>query len=144
MPKLSLCLILAASLFPFAASPVSAQGPALALRSEPYEARFTGFEDQEIQALKAMTCTRTDREYRSSHWQEGLVLGAVLGGVFGTAGLYTFCQGFGGEDECELKALMGGAMGAVVGGGLGALIGGLFPKPAPENQEDHSAPNASR
>ncbi len=139
MPKLSRCLILAALAFPFATRPTWAQGPAVASPLTPYEVERSGPGIPEMLPIQQMPGAATDREYRSSHWKEGLATGAALGGVVGGLGLYAFCREMGDSpgEHCGFKALMGGAMTAVVGGGIGALIGGLFPKPV---TDDNAAP----
>jgi len=134
MPKLSPSLVLTASVFPFATLPLWAQGPAavptpiayVVERSEP---------GQQILQIQPLPGVVSDREYRSSHWKEGLATGAALGGVVGGLGMYAFCDGMRDNpaEGCGFTALMGGAMGALVGGGVGALIGGLFPKEATED-----------
>ncbi|NNG17544.1 MAG: hypothetical protein HKM89_13795 [Gemmatimonadales bacterium] len=143
MPKLSLCLILAAAVFPFATRSVWAQGPAVMPMPASYEAELPGLRHQEALPVQTMTDVRTDREFRSSHWQEGLVLGAMLGGVFGGLMGHGLCKFDESQRSCGGTAIKGALLLAAPGGGLGALIGGLFPKPPPEDQEDYSAPNAS-
>ncbi len=143
MPKLSPFLVIAAVVFPFATRSLWAQGPAATPTPAPYEAELPGLlAGQEAKGLVSLD--GVEREHRSTHWKSGMIVGGSLVGLFAGAGVYTFCQGSEiRQDDCGIKALVGGAMGALVGGGLGALIGGLFPKPAPQNQEDYSAPNAS-
>ena len=143
MPKLSLFLVIAAVLFPFATRSLWAQGPAVMPMPAPYEAELPGLlAGQEAKGLVSLD--GVEREYRSTHWKSGMIVGASLVGLFAGAGIYAFCQGSEiRQDNCGLKALMGRAMGAATGGILGALIGGLFPKQPPEDQQDYSTPNAS-
>jgi len=134
MPKLSPGLVLAASVFPFATLSLWAQGPAAVPTPIAYDVERSG-PGQQILQIQPLPGGVNDREYRSSHWKEGLATGAALGGVVGGLGMYAFCDGMrdNPDESCGFKALMGGAMGALVGGGVGALIGGLFPKSVPED-----------
>ncbi len=133
MPKLSRCLILAALAFPFATRPIWAQGPRAVPTPIAYEVERLGPGPQILQ-IQPLPRLVNARDYRSSHWKEGLATGAALGGVIGGLGTYAFCREMGDSpgEHCGFTALMGGAMSAAVGGGLGALIGGLFPKPVAE------------
>lgn len=139
MPKLSRCPILAVLVFPFATPPLWAQGPAVASPPLPYEIVWSEPGIPEMFQVQEIPAVATQREYRSSHWKEGLATGAALGGVIGGIGMYAFCREMGDSpgEHCGFKALMGGAMAAVVGGGIGALIGGLFPKAV---TDDNAAP----
>ena len=64
-----------------------------------------------------------------THWVEGAILGAVVGG----SALAYLAHGLCGLDEtdrgCTWPTFAGAGLGALLGGTVGALVGGLFPKP---------------
>ena len=64
-----------------------------------------------------------------THWQKGLLIGGVVGGL-GLGGLaYALCEELKETQESCLGPGLGGvAVGGVIGGIAGALIGGAFPK----------------
>jgi hypothetical protein len=134
MPKLARGLVLTASVFPFATLPLWAQGPPAVPTPIAYEVERPRPGPQILQ-IRPLPRLANARDYRSSHWKEGLATGAALGGAIGGLGMYAFCDGMrdNPDESCGFNALMGGAMGALVGGGVGALIGGLFPKSVSED-----------
>jgi hypothetical protein len=74
-----------------------------------------------------------DRDIRPTHWQEGALVGGLIGAVGGTVLGLAICRN---SEElgknCAGSAVAGGLISAVVLAIPGALIGGLMPKGVPE------------
>ncbi len=144
MRKLLLGLILTSLVFPVEPPVILAQGPAAPGMPAAYETELPEQSNSELVAVVPLIIGTADRPHRSTHWKEGLVTGAAVGGLAAGLGFYAFCEGMGeGREDCGPKGLIGAAMGALVGGGVGALIGGLFPKEPPKDPADQPAPNVS-
>ena len=78
--------------------------------------------------LPAATVRARVERIQQTHWKDGAILGAVLGG----STLAYLAHGLCGLDEadrgCTGPTLAGATIGALIGGTIGALVGGLFPK----------------
>jgi len=144
MRKLLLGLFLTTLIFPVEPRVILAQGPVAPSMPAAYEAKLPGESNSGRLAVVPLTVRAAGRPHRSTHWKEGLVTGAAVGGLAVGLGLYAFCEGLGeGRDDCGSRWLVGAAMGALVGGGVGALIGGLVPKHTAKDPEAHPAPKVS-
>lgn len=73
----------------------------------------------------------TARDYR---W-EGMIGGAVLGGVAGMVLANGLC-GNGGSSSCGSQTILAGVLGGAVGGTVGVFVGRLIPKKRPAPAPD--------
>jgi hypothetical protein len=108
-------------------STAAAQQPRAWIRPPAPSALFTA---QPAPPRRAMAADTTNAPaVRPTHWQKGLLIGGVIGGLGLGALVYSLCEGLRETQEsCVGPGLGGVAVGGVIGGITGALIGGAFPK----------------
>jgi len=93
---------------------------------------FSAERDRPLRAaVVQQPLARLRNSIQPTHWKEGALIGATLGGVGGAFlgyGLYRNSDEP--EKHCAVSTLLGGIVGAAVLMIPGALIGGQFPKRA--------------